>query len=146
MMKIGQFLLGLVQAKYSIGLASGSRCVEWDGPHAIGVASASNNDLVILNQVHTIFGEKSNTLVIAQLGKGDECSIVEVVEYISMLRLGRQCWRKVQLTMSLDRHGRAISSDNSGSGCGGNKRRKFGSVGGGDERTRSARVENGESG
>ena len=60
---------------------------ERDAPKAIGgVAPAYDDDVSIFVDVHVVFGEKSDTVIIAELANGDEGARFEVVENVTNFR------------------------------------------------------------
>ena len=54
-------------------LLSGGERDQWDVPQTIGtISQACNYDLVVLQDVHVIFGEDGDAVVVAELTHGDE--------------------------------------------------------------------------
>ena len=54
-------------------MLSGGARPQWDVPQAIGmIQQAGNYDLVVLQDVHVIFGEDGNAVIVVELTHGDE--------------------------------------------------------------------------
>ena len=69
----------------------GGAQAQWDVPQAIGpIPQASNYDLVVLQDVHVIFGEDGNAVVVTELTHGDERASGDVLKDVGRLCFGGQ--------------------------------------------------------
>ena len=87
MMVEGKIMAGLVSSENPIGLMGG-----WggdgNGPESIVHTMACNDYMVVLDDLDIVPCEESGTVVITELGKGDKCTSLEVVQDKCSLSIG----------------------------------------------------------